>query len=253
MKIGFLPRLQLLHYRSFLVLSTFCFLLSLAASGGQRDDNTVRLYDNSDWWSINRATDSGEEIATQERELGWRTLQILGIELGENMFDRAAARLGKATIIERGDASTGRHQVCYVSAATQAKVYLIFEKAEIGSTFYLFTGGPAWEGADRCAESKAISNRLATTSGVHLGMSPSQLVAILGKPTKRHEGQLVYSFLTRKKTSPEDLKEARERNPDMDEKDFHANYDYYDLGTGVEARFTNSKLTYLAVSKVESN
>jgi hypothetical protein len=169
------------------------------------------------------------------------------------MFDRAAAKLGKATLVTRGDASTGRRQACYRSAGPTPNVYLIFEKAEIGFTFYLFTGGQTWEGADQCVESKAISNSLATPSGVHLGMTPSQLIAILGKPTRREAGRLVYSFLTRRKTSPEDLKEARQRNPDMSEKDFHANYDYYDLGTGVEARFTSSKLSYLAISKVEGN
>jgi hypothetical protein len=243
-----------MNRHSFLpVMSTLLLAITLSASGQQQGDNTVRLSDDSDWWSINRGPDSDGDAPTRKGELEAGTLQILGISPDENMFDRAAAKLGKAAVIARGDASTGRQQVCYRSAGTPANVYLVFEKGEVGFTFYLFTGGPTWEGADRCVESKAISNGLATASGLHLGMTPSQLVAILGQPTKRDKGQLVYSFLTRKKTSPDDLKEARERNPDMDEKDFHANYDYYDLGTGVEARFKNSKLIYLAVSKVESN
>ncbi len=253
MRIGSVPRLPRLKSHTFLVLSTVCLLLGFPASGRRQYGNTVHLYDNSDWWSINRGTDSGEDLPVQKGELLPGTLRILGITLDENVFAQTEPKLGKAALIERGDASTGRQQACYKSAGTPADVYLVFERAEIGATFYLFVGGPTWEGADRCVESKAISNRLATASGVRLGMTPSQLVAILGKPTKRDGNRLVYSFLTRKKTDPKDLTEARRHNPGMSEKDFHANYDYYDLGTGVDATFTNSKLTYLAVSKVESN
>ena len=123
----------------------------------------------------------------------------------------------------------------------------------MGYALYLFADGPAWEGADRCVASNAISRSLATASVLYLGMTPTQVIAILGKPTKRRENEFIYSFLVRKKTSAKDLKEARERNPEMREKDFQANYGYYDLSTGVLAKFAGSKLTYLAVSKVESN
>jgi hypothetical protein len=233
-----------------------CLFLSLGSplpGPVAQTGDTVRLYDNSDWWSISRGSDSDESIKTQERELARPNFQVLGVNLGETMFSRAAAKLGKATTIERGDASTGRRQVCYASPGTQGKVYLIFEGDEVGYTFYLFANGPAWEGADRCVASKAISRSLATASGLHLGQTPAQVTAILGKPTKRRENELIYSFSVRKKTSQQDLKEAKERNPEMSDKDFQETYGYYDLGAGVDAKFVDSKLTYLAVSKVESN
>jgi len=226
-----------------------CFPLPGRAA---QTDDAVRLYENSDWWSIRQRSDSEEIIKTQERELGRPNFQVLGVNLGETMISRAAAKLGKATVIERGDASTGRQQACYASPASQGKVYLIFEEGELGYTFYLFVGGPAWEGADRCVPSKAISRSLATASGLHLGQTPAQVVAILGKPTRQRENELVYSFLVKKKTSPQDLKEARKRYPDMSDKDFQESFGYYDLGTGVVAKFADSKLIYLAVSKVES-
>ena len=59
--------------------------------------------------------------------------------------------------------------------------------------------------------------------------------------------------MVKKKTSPEDLKQARIRYPQMSEEEFQANYGSYYLGTGVLAKFKDSKLTYLAVSKVETN
>ena len=228
---------------------SLCFLLPGRAA---QTDDTVRLYENSDWWSIRQRSDSEESIKTQERELARPNFQVLGVNLGETMISRAAAKLGKATVIERGDASTGRQQACYASPASQGKMYLIFEEGEVGYTFYLFVGGPAWEGADRCIPSKAISRSLATASGLHLGQTPAQVMAILGKPTRQRENELVYSFLVKKKTSPQDLKEARKRYPDMSDKDFQESFGYYDLGTGVVAKFADSKLIYLAVSKVES-
>jgi hypothetical protein len=38
----------------------------------------------------------------------------------------------------------------------------------------------------------------------------------------------------------------------MSDKDFHDNYDSYELELYIEARFTSGKLSYLAVSKAES-
>jgi hypothetical protein len=239
---------QLARWGSLFLLLGF----PLAGPATQTDD-AVRLNDNSDWWSTSRSPDSDESIKPQERELARPNFQVLGVNLGETMFSRAAAKLGKAATIERGDASTGRRQVCYSSPGIQDKVHLIFERGEVEYTFYLFSGGPNWEGSDRCVNSKAISTSLVTASGLRLGLTPAQVIAILGKPTKQRENELVYSFSIRKKTSPQDLKEARERNPEMSEKDFQENFGHYDLGTGIDAKFVASKLTYLAVSKVESN
>jgi hypothetical protein len=42
----------------------------------------------------------------------------------------------------------------------------------------------------------------------------------------------------------------RQANPGLSEEDFHANWDFYDLTAHIEARFTQSKLTFLAVSEL---
>jgi hypothetical protein len=230
----------------FLVLS-----FPLAGLAVQTND-TVRL-DNSDWWSMNRSNDSGAGIKAEAREFTTSNFRILGISLGDTMFSRAGAKLGKATMVERGDASTGRRQACYVSPNSQNKVHLIFEQGEVDYTFYLFASGPSWEGADRCVESNAISRQLATASGIRLGQTPDQVIALLGKPTKRRDDELVYFSSVTKKTSPEDLKEARQQNPEMNDKDFEESYGHYNLGASIVAKFKDSRLTYLAVSKVESN
>lgn len=253
MNVAWQKVVPLLRVRSLAKWASLFLLLGYPLAGlATQADDTVRL-DNSDWWSGSRSSDSGGEFKPEERELASSNFRVLGVTLGETMFTRAATKLGKATTVERGDASTGRHQLCYSSPSTQEKVHLIFEQAEVGYAFYLFADGPTWEGADRCVASMAISRGIATSSGLHLGMTPAQVIAILGKPTRRRVNDLLYSFLITKETSPKDLKEARERNAEMSEKDFQANYGRYDLSTGVLAKFKDSKLTYLAVSKVESN
>ena len=233
----------------FLLLGALSFAFpGLAGQTGR----LVHMPDNSDWWSSPLNSNFEESMEPQKRELAKTNFQVLGITLGENMLSSAARKLGRVTIVERGDASTGRSQACYTSAGAEDKVHLIFEEGEVEYTFFLFAGGPTWEGANYCLASKAISRSVATASGLRLGQSPAEVIAILGKPTNQRKNVLVYSFSVRKKASPQDLKEARERNPDMSEKEIQEHYGYYDLGTGVVAKFADSKLIYLAVSKVES-
>jgi O-acetyl-ADP-ribose deacetylase (regulator of RNase III) len=228
-------------------LAALGMLLALGTAAGQTA-GTLRFPDNSDWWS---GGDYEENIATQKRELPATAFQIASVQLGERMFRNAATILGKAVILERGDASTGRSQACYVSEGAGPKMYLIFEEGELDFTFYLFTGGPAWEGKEYCVESKAVSAALATKSGLRLGQTPEQVASILGPPAKRKKEQLIYSTAVQKKVTAQELKNAREDHPEMSEKEIRQNFGMYTLGEGVDARFEHGKLVYLAVSKSE--
>lgn len=211
--------------------------------------------DNSDWWSGLNPTrpDFNQAIELQERELSSANFRILGIHLSDKMFGQAAAKLGKTQVLQRGDASAGREQACYVSGAGSQKVFLIFEQGEVDFTFYLFADSRPWNGMDRCSASPLVSYALSTPSGLHLGQSPAQVIAILGKPNTHLQDELIYSLHARKKNSAEDLQTARKNNPDMSDADFHSNFDFYDLGVGIDAKFTASKLAYLSVSKSETN
>ncbi len=141
-----------------------------------------------------------------------------------------------------------RQQACYVSAQDGTKVHLIFERGEVDFTYYLFVDGPDWDGSDRCVRTNLISRSLATASGVHLGQTPSQVIAILGPPSRRGKYELIYSLNVRKKNSPEELRRLRENSPQLSDRDFHNNYDFYDLGAAFFAKFVDSKLTYYSAS-----
>jgi hypothetical protein len=152
-------------------------MLGLALAGPAKQTNVRVRLDNSDWWSLNRSADADDSINLEKREFTKSNFQIVGIDLNDRMFSNAAARLGTSTIVERGDASTGRHQACYVSADGTPSVHLIFEQGEVNFTFYIFSDGPVWEGIDRCVTSKRVSLSLATASGLHLGQTRVVLTA----------------------------------------------------------------------------
>jgi len=218
----------------------------------KQTQSTVHLGDNSDWWSLTREDTDAERITFQERELSRGNFQILGINLDEGLFRRAEGKFGRATTVERGDASSARAQLCYVSIGEATSTYLIFETGEVNNTFYLFNAGPAWNGNDKCVATKVAISGASTISGLHLGLTPSQVIAILDKPTIRREDQLSYYLHVRKKTSEADLKRIRQQHREMSDKEFIDNYAFYDLTAMIVMRFKDSKLNYLAVSELET-
>jgi hypothetical protein len=214
--------------------------------------STIHLRDNSDWWSLIKDDPSDGAIKFQEREVPRSNFQILGIDLGERLLERATRKLGEVTTVERGDASTGRHQVCYVSSGESRNTYLIFETGEVNDTFYLFNDGDQWKGNEKCLTTKVVTSKSSTASGLQLGLAPDQVIAILGEPTIRRENELSYYLHTRKKTSEADLKRMRQQNREMSDKEFISNYGFYDLSAEIVLKFKDSKLAYLGVSKLET-
>jgi hypothetical protein len=130
---------------------------------------------------------------------------------------------------------------------------LIFEQGEVNFGFYLFADGPSWVDSDRCLASNKVSRSVATGAGVRLGQKRGQVIAILGRPTIESKNILTYSFSVRKKAGPEDLAQARHYHPELDDKELLREFGFYDLNAGITARFEHGKLTYLAVSKSETN
>jgi hypothetical protein len=57
----------------------------------------------------------------------------------------------------------------------------------------------------------------------------------------------------KKKASAEDLKQARRDHRDLTEQEIQTQYGTFDLTVYISAKFHNSKLVYLAVSRTETN
>jgi hypothetical protein len=188
--------------------------------------------DNSDWWSLTRRDEIESQAVSQVREPSKSTFQIVGLELNSDIVETAHNKLGKASVVQRGDASAGRTQVCYTSRG-EPRVHLVFEKGEVNEALYLFNVGPDWKGSDLCSASDFVTETLSTKSGLHLGETLSEVRAILGKPSAATDRKLTYLFSVEKKTTT-------------------AEGGVYTLTVYIECGFTNRKLSYLAISKAES-
>lgn len=211
--------------------------------------------DSSDWWSYTRR----EELPVRElrhslwqsREPAESNFKIAGITpTNPQDFSEILSKFGEGTEVARGDAASGRYQICY--RAPSGGVRLIVEFGELNSVFYLFEGGPEWNGSELCAPTATVSANISTASGLGLGIERQKVKSILGNPSVATPKKLVYYFALKKKSTPEDLARLRRENPNMSVAEFDANFKYVDVEAYIEARFVSGKLNYLAVSKAES-
>ena len=218
----------------------------------QDTSTTVRLADRSDWWSILNENFYWPIDKPASDELSADNFEIEGIKLERDPTFRAVkGKFGHAVAAARGTGSSGRYQVCYVSDH-KPSVRMIFEESELNLTFYLFEEGQSWNGQALCTESSQVTPALRTKSGLGLGMSAAEVERILGKADISSPTRLVYQREVEKHTSDEKLADLRNEHSEMSEKEFHESYDTYQLELYIESRFTDGKLTYLAVSRADN-
>jgi hypothetical protein len=214
--------------------------------------------DNSDWWSTVVKYDhlnlSASKTNTQNRMPASSNFEIAGVVAGINQIQKLAAEIGKANLVRRGDGAYSRSQVCYSSTDNSHEVHLIFEESGEGDSysFYLFEGGPHWNGSDLCMVSPRVSLGLQTGSGLHLGQTISQVRSILGRPSTDLRDKLVYVYEVKRRTKTSDLEKMRRADPKLSDKDLHESFDFTYFIAYIEARFVDSKLSYLAVTKSET-
>jgi len=160
-----------------------CLLVAVFTVGtfspAQQTAPSIRLDDNSDWWSTLNLP-SFDSPRERQIEIESRDIQILhaepdgsafwvaGINLSDS-FIKVQSVLGDASRVERGDAASSREQLCYVSKSSKPPVNLIFERGEVDESFYLFIGGPDWNGSNHCLKSAAVSRSLKIANGLQLG------------------------------------------------------------------------------------
>jgi len=259
MLVRFFDRLTSRRSHSLLAsVAMFTIAVCLQSSrASQHRGDSVRLSDDSDWWSLYRNADGVANLDAarnlQARSVGERNFSVLGIPLTYYVEHTADATLGVATPVFRGDASTGRTQTCYISSDGQPPVHLIYERGEVEATLYLFRGGASWKGDDLCVRSPQVTANLATASGIHLGQSQREVIAILGKPSTQTHNELEYILATTQKTSPTKLAALRKTHPQMSADEFDKSFAAYSLGQSFNAKFDAHGLTYFAASLSETN
>ena len=211
------------------------------------------------------ATDElGRKIRVQHREVAGTNFQIAGVDLAfkGDFFPHVFRLLDKFTTVASGDASTGLEEACYQSAEQSDSTHLIFGEGEVDRSFILSSDSSAWKWKTPCKRSPKISRHLATASGLHLGQTQKEVIAILGLPTRlsrnvqNGRNELVYELEGKKKMSARDLapylKDELKQYPNLDQKTWIQNNGFYDLSVSVHAKFTNDTLVNLEVSWSET-
>jgi hypothetical protein len=216
------------------------------ASKGQ----TVRLKDRSDWWSMYNEQYPGITTKLIEKRFSTDNFKILGLSLDTDGFDKIAAKLGKARIVERGDASYSRSQACYVSTGDSDKIHLIFEGGEgNSSSFYLFRDGADWRGSNLCIKSDDVSEDLVTGTGLRIGLSRAEVETILGKPDFVKGDRIAYCREFKRKATKVEFETSRREYPmRLSDKMAHEEFDFLSVSIQMEARFKNLEMNYLYVS-----
>jgi len=229
----------------------FVVLLGFARIWAQQNSE-VSPRDSTDWWSILSPTEELDSTTLQHRELAGRNFQILGIDVRHFDFADVEKKLGSSAHIGRGDASTSREQLCYVSPVKDHPKYLIFEQGEVASSVYLFSVDRPWNGRDLCSRSRQITQGVKTGSGLELGLSMSQVIRILGAPSRRVGEDLEYWMSVTKPTSLKDLARIRSQHPELSDEEIRREYGHYDFNVFIKAKFNASGMVYLAIVTTET-
>jgi hypothetical protein len=234
-------------------MKSFVPLILGISLGALFASQTLRLEDRSDWWSLNNEKEPGLNVELLEKRFDTNNFKILGLSLEKLDFDQVAAKLGKATVVQRGDASYSRSQACYVSGLGSDGIHVIFEAGEGGSsTVYIFRGGPDWRGSDLCVTSNRVSADLTTGTGLRLGLSRPEVETILGKPDFAVGDRVAYCREFQKKATEEEFAKSRQEYPTpLSDKVAHEKFDFVPVTIQIEARFKNLELNYLFVSTIQ--
>jgi hypothetical protein len=240
------------------VKTEFCIALLVVvgmapASIHSQTPSVVPASDKSDWWSTT-ASQTEENIGpVLHREISEKNYQIAGINLHDMELTTVYEKIGETHPVQRGDASTWREQACYKSRSSERPVYLVFEHGEVNTSFYLFNEITPWNGSGSCTQTEKVSTATATASGLRLGMTPEQVIGVLGQPSMRKQNELVYAVEVKSLTAPDALARARQQHPELTEEQFRQDYATYDLTLLIRARFSRAKLVYLGDSITETD
>lgn len=185
-----------------------------------------------------------------------------------DFFQQIFKIMGKFHTVASGDAASGLEEACYRSADANDSTHLVFGEGEVSRSFTLSSDGSAWKWKTPCKRSSKISRDIATVSGIHMGQTQDQFIAILGLPTahrrniKNGQDDLVYELEARKKKSSREiallLQDELKQYPNLDMKIWNKklwieNNGYYDLSVSIRAKFMNNALIKLKVTWVATD
>lgn len=171
---------------------------------------------------------------------------ILGIMIGGHTLQDVRDKLGNADIFRRKISGVKPTFICY----TVDKNSIIFGAGPLGgwATITEFVVAPYSLipcYSNECKNFQSTES-ISTTSGITLGMDKKEFIQILGKPTHSNSDMLAYHYLCERKMTEDEIRKA--------EKTFKSKVKSptWSVSSGIEAYFSNEKLSWFRVYKTVS-
>ena len=125
------------------------------------------------------------------REPGERFTRILGIDLMKDKLAEVITKLGKASMVTKGDGAEYVGKVCYL--IDESNTVIEFNEWELGAGFALRKG--TTEDLTQCAPLNIkISSKPLEINGLRLGTSKEEILRILGTPKMKTSNKWTYDF-----------------------------------------------------------
>jgi hypothetical protein len=177
-------------------------------------------------------------VYAQAPKIDASNFEILGIRLGTSTIEDLTQTLGQAPAMKAKDPENSL--VCYASSGPDRTV-LEFENWTDPIEFRLFKGSP--ELVKECLPTDGVSASISTTSGLRLGLTRDQVVAILGQPQKIRAGHWSYESSTvRALMTDEKARASKLKSPP-------SSVEVYEK---IDFEFTNSVVTKIDIVRSES-
>lgn len=174
---------------------------------------------------------------------------ILGISIGTPL-SVVEAKLGPAKPLPTHGSASASNTICYSSS--DDGTILTFGAGPMGgftnvTEFALWSREGKFPNAQRCTPSKLISSVLATTSGIRLGLSETDLTSAIGKKPMSQQTAASYEFLCSVKMTTSEMNRMKATfGQSVSEDPYFDDYSY------VKVRFAAGRASRIEVYKGDS-
>ena len=174
-------------------------------------------------------------------------LEMLGFTLGKSTLTDVESKLGKSAARKCSREEEASKEVCYLAGEGQTRV--VFEAG--------FSGG--WKELDgykviagslqrpcyrQCPRAPQVTGDVRTESGLKLGLTREQLMALLGPPKRTRGNKLSFEWQSRQPMTKEQQEtESKTSNSPVNDA-------YFDVQDTIEVTMANSKVVEFTVHHI---
>lgn len=175
---------------------------------------------------------------------------IIGLTIGHSSLNDVQMKLGRASVIRVSREEESDVSICY--ASPKDDTVLAFYSGPMGgwadvTWFALWSRDAEFAGRSRCTLSDLVSRNLATASGIHLGLTKSELENFEGTPTRATSTRDIYDYLCRRKMTEEEIKSFKTADNWDARKD-----PFFDRSSWLHVWYASARASRIEVGKIES-